>query len=128
MTGRPTVTALAAMLLALLALALPASAFPVSLQKGIAAARESSAFDAEHESVVALQTAESARVVAAAQSDQPGQMAPQLISLTQRPRTSVEEEDYFALIDEHQDNLDQGTREGRRDEERGSGEGDQWCA
>jgi hypothetical protein len=112
MTGRPTVTGvLAAVLVALLFVSV--SAFPVSLQKGIAAARESSAFDAEHEAVVALQTSESARTVAAAAAEKPGQPGPQLISLTQRPRTSVEEEDYFALIDEHQDNLDQGTREGR---------------
>jgi hypothetical protein len=92
------------LLLALVAISCIAAAvaLPVSLQKNLAAAR----FAVVHEEVVALQVSETARIVAEATAA--GSPAPQIIPLTHSQRTEQEEQDYFALLDEHHDNLEQG--------------------
>jgi len=77
-------------------------ALPVSMQRDIASARAVQ----EHEDVVALQMSEATKLVDAAVAA--GQPKPQLIPLTARIRNQQEEEEYFALIDEHHDNLEQG--------------------
>ena len=89
------------------------SAFPVSLQKSIAEAREASHVAAAHEDTVALQVGEAAKSMASADASTAAPVAPQahMIPLTNRIRTTQEEEEFFALIDEHHDNLEQGTRQ-----------------
>jgi len=122
-----------------------ADALPMQMVKGIEEAKESHARDAEFEHTIALQIAESARVVqedgqgegeeTAAEAEEEADASssstvehgsslpaspaspaapvlprtlPRRIPLVARQRTEQEEQDFFALIDEHQDNLEMG--------------------
>jgi len=77
-------------------------ALPVAMQRDMAEVRAA----AQHEDVVALQVSEATRLMEKAVAE--GQPKPQMIPLTARIRNEQEEEEYFALIDEHHDNLEQG--------------------
>lgn len=96
------------LLLSLLcALVVLAASLPVSLQKDMADVRQraAAALEAESEAddLVALQIAQVARVAEKEGRDPPG-----MIPLRAREKSEREEEDFFAMMDEHQDNLEQG--------------------
>jgi hypothetical protein len=78
------------------------SGLPVSMQRDMAESRSNAA----HDDLVALQITQTTKIVAEAVAK--GEAPPQMIPLTARVRNDQEEEDYFALIDEHHDNLEQG--------------------
>lgn len=98
----PTSRLVVALVLACAYACIVVSGLPVSMQRDMSSVRSVDS----HEEVVALQLSEATKLVDAAVKA--GQPKPQIIPLTANIRTQHEEEDYFALIDEHHDNLEQG--------------------
>lgn len=96
-------------LLALLALV---SSLPVSLQRDLSSARATAAATESDEALVALQVGEAAKLTAEAAKAEGGEV-PTILPLRARTKTEREEEDFFALIDEHQDNLELGQSQAR---------------
>lgn len=106
--------ALAAVLLASCTVAL---ALPMSLSRPLADARVSSSSsgasdDSFGSDVVALQMADTVHQITES-AKAAGHAVPHIIPLNVRARSEQEEEEYFALIDEHHDNLEQGQTERR---------------
>jgi ribosome-associated translation inhibitor RaiA len=107
------------LLVASLAALTVVAGLPLAITKPLAEARQQhqhqqlAASEEPLQDVVAIQMAETVEHITQ-QAVAAGHAVPHIIPLNVKARTEQEEEDFFALIDEHHDNLEQGQQPTKR--------------